>query len=272
MFISIWWFMILCFVLTLKKQASSLRLEAAGSPKYCWPPVGLHGVITQKPMKTSYTYMYTYIHACAHVQFFKVSTLVLNWNVVLKQVLYLLLLEMGVRGTVPSQPSELQYVMERDDAVPGTSQDTSPGRQDPANRSSGRQSFCHDFKIGNIPSRLRCVFLICSRHPPCANVSDLMSFFSVICHLNASFFVVIRMLTLLGDFWGIFPLFVFMKFVIWCPLRIFSRKKCVCFECALWIADSQFWSWLYVSHLLQRTFYNPLVSNVPITQSNAQNA
>jgi len=70
----------------------------------------------------------------------------------------MLLIEMGVRETVPSQPSKLQDVMQRDDAVPGTSHDMSPSTQDPANRSSGRQSFCHDFKIGNIPSRLRCVF------------------------------------------------------------------------------------------------------------------
>ena len=76
---------------------------------------------------------------------------------VLKQVLYGFI-EMGVRETVPSQPSKLQNVMVRDDAVPGTSHDMSPSTQDPANRSSGRQSFCHDFKIGNIPSRLRCVF------------------------------------------------------------------------------------------------------------------
>jgi len=65
---------------------------------------------------------------------------------------------MDVRETVPSRPLKRQDVMERDDAVPGTSQDLSPSTQDPANRSSGRQSFCHDFKIGNIPSRLRCVF------------------------------------------------------------------------------------------------------------------
>jgi hypothetical protein len=77
---------------------------------------------------------------------------------VLTQILYPLLIEMGARGTVPSQPTNLQYVMERDDAVPGPSQDVSPSTQDPVNRSSGRQSFCHDFKIGNIPSRLRCVF------------------------------------------------------------------------------------------------------------------
>lgn len=65
---------------------------------------------------------------------------------------------MDVKETVPNQPSKLRGVMGRDDAVPGTSQDTSPSLQDPANRSSGRQSFCHDFKIGNIPNRLRCVF------------------------------------------------------------------------------------------------------------------
>lgn len=44
--------------------------------------------------------------------------------------------EMGARGTVPSQPTNLQYVMERDDAVPGPSQDVSPSTQDPVNRSS----------------------------------------------------------------------------------------------------------------------------------------
>jgi hypothetical protein len=74
---------------------------------------------------------------------------------------YPLFVEMGAGDTVPSQPSNLQYIMESDGAVPGPSQDMSSSIQDAANRSSGRQSFCHDFKIGNIPSRLRCVFLIC---------------------------------------------------------------------------------------------------------------
>ena len=37
--------------------------------------------------KTSYAFLYIYIRTCAHMQLFKVSTLVLNWNAVLKQVL-----------------------------------------------------------------------------------------------------------------------------------------------------------------------------------------
>jgi hypothetical protein len=95
---------------------------------------------------------------CTHAVFYKVPALLLNWNVVLIQILEPLLIDMGTRETVPSQPSDLPYVMERDDAVPGPSQDMSHSTQDPTSRSSGRQSFCHDFKIGNIPSRLRCVF------------------------------------------------------------------------------------------------------------------
>jgi hypothetical protein len=55
--------------------------------------------------------------------------------------------------------SDPESEMEIGDAVPGPSQDVSPNTQDAANRSSGRQSFCHNFKIGKIPIRLRCVFL-----------------------------------------------------------------------------------------------------------------
>lgn len=72
-------------------------------------------------------------------------------------ILYLLLVEMGAGERVPSPQSKLQYEMETADAVPGPSQVMSSSIQDPANRSSGRQSFCHDFKIGKIPVRLRCV-------------------------------------------------------------------------------------------------------------------
>jgi hypothetical protein len=73
--------------------------------------------------------------------------------------IYVLLVEVGAGGTVPSLASKLQCEMETTDAVAGPSQDMSLSTQDAANRSSGRQSFCHDFKIGKIQSRLRCVFL-----------------------------------------------------------------------------------------------------------------
>jgi hypothetical protein len=73
-------------------------------------------------------------------------------------VLYLLLVEISAGETVSHAPSNPECEMEIGDAVPGPSQDTSSSTQDAANRSSGRQSFCHNFKIGKIPIRLRCVF------------------------------------------------------------------------------------------------------------------
>jgi hypothetical protein len=72
-------------------------------------------------------------------------------------ILYLLLVEIGAGQRVPRPQSRLQYEMETVDAVPGPSQAMSANVQDPTNRSSGRQSFCHDFKTGKIPVRLRCV-------------------------------------------------------------------------------------------------------------------
>lgn len=73
-------------------------------------------------------------------------------------MLYLLFLEINAGETVSHAPSNPDCEMEIGDAVPGPSQDMSPRAQDAANRSSGRQSFCHNFKIGKVPIRLRCVF------------------------------------------------------------------------------------------------------------------